>query len=90
LATRPGAFGHGLRLLGLVPIEEALGAVEYVQGFQVRLRQEIAVAPAPRSNAHFRECSGIARPCLTNDEFVSHEEQSSPRDPLGARQSLPA
>ena len=28
LSTRPGAFGHGPRLLGLVPIEDALGAVE--------------------------------------------------------------
>jgi hypothetical protein len=26
--VRPGAFGHGRRLLGLVPIEDALGAVE--------------------------------------------------------------
>jgi hypothetical protein len=26
--TRPGAFGHGRRLLRLVPIEDALGAVE--------------------------------------------------------------
>jgi hypothetical protein len=26
--TRPGALGHGRRLLGLIPIEDALGAVE--------------------------------------------------------------
>jgi hypothetical protein len=47
----------------------------YGQGFQVRLRDEIAIAPAPRSHARLRDRSGVARSCFTNDEFVSHDDR---------------
>ena len=55
------------------PFGEIGGGFLHRQGVQVRLREEIAIAPAPRGNAHLRDGSGIARLCLMNDEFASHE-----------------
>jgi hypothetical protein len=80
--------GRAGRKLG-EPFGEVGGGLLHRQGFQVRLRQEIAVAPAPRGHAHFRDGSGIVRSCLTNDKFASHERSVASGMPLALGSRFP-
>ena len=88
--TRPGAFGHGRRLLGLVP--------DRGRARRGRVRTGLPGPPPPgdRGSSSAAKQRSLPR-VLGHRPLVPHErrvrqprEQSSPRDALGARQSLPA
>jgi broad specificity phosphatase PhoE len=64
--------GRAKRKLGQ-PFGEVGGGFLHRQGFQVRLRQEIAVAPSARGDAHLCDGSGVTQSCLPNDDLASHE-----------------
>jgi hypothetical protein len=66
--------GRAGRELG-EPLGEVDGGLLHRQGVQVRLRQEIAVAPPTRGHAHFGDGSGITQSRLPKDDLAGHEQE---------------
>jgi len=82
---RDGDSGTGTELNE--PLGEVGGGLLNRQGVQVRLREEIAVAPPAGGHAHLRDGSGIAWSRRPNDQVPRHKKSVARGIADGTRQS---